>query len=127
MNYSISESEWKVMQVLWDHSPLPRGELTKKVGPENSWNGNTVRTLLVRLVEKGAVKAEKQGRNYLYSPLAQEEECVMQETEHFLKRIFDGSPARLFAALSAQGKLSEQDCQEIESMLRAMEGREPHD
>ena len=127
MNYSISESEWKVMQALWDHSPLPLGELIAKVGPENSWNGNTVRTLLVRLVEKGAVKAEKQGRNYLYSPLAQEEECVMQETEHFLKRIFDGSPARLFAALSAQGKLSEQDCQEIESMLRAMKGREPHD
>ena len=127
MNYSISESEWKIMQALWEHSPLPLGELIAKVGPENNWNGNTVRTLLVRLVEKGAVKAEKQGRNYLYRPLTQETECVMQETEHFLKRIFDGSPARLFAALSAQGKLSEQDCQEIEALLQSMKGREPHD
>ena len=127
MNYSISESEWKIMQALWDCSPMPLGELITKVGPENNWNGNTVRTLLVRLVEKGAVKAEKQGRNYLYCPLAQETECVMQETEHFLKRIFDGSPARLFAALSAQGKLSEQDCREIESMLQSMKGRESHD
>ena len=127
MNYSISESEWKIMQALWDRSPMPLGELIAKVGPENNWNGNTIRTLLVRLVEKGAVKAEKQGRNYLYCPLAQETECVMQETEHFLKRIFDGSPARLFAALSAQGKLSEQDCQEIEALLQSMKGRESHD
>lgn len=127
MNYSISESEWKVMRALWDHPPMPLGEMIALIGPENHWNGNTVRTLLVRLVEKGAVKAEKQGRNYLYSPLAQEKECVMQETEHFLSRIFDGSPARLFAALSDQGKLSERDCREIEAMLQAMKGREHHD
>ncbi len=127
MNYSISESEWKIMRVLWDHLPMPLGELIALVGPENNWNGNTVRTLLVRLVEKGAVKAEKRGRNYLYSALAQENECVMQEMEHFLKRIFDGSPARLFAALSAEGKLSERDCQEIEAMLQAMKGRERYD
>ena len=82
MNYSISESEWKIMRVLWDNPPMPLGELIALVGLENNWNGNTVRTLLVRLVEKGAVKAEKQGRNYLYSALAQENECVMQETEH---------------------------------------------
>ena len=127
MNYSISESEWKIMRALWDHSPMPLGELIAKAGPENNWNGNTVRTLLVRLVDKGAVQAEKQGRNYLYYPLARENECVMHETEHFLQRIFDGSPARLFAALSTQGKLSEQDCQEIEAMLQAMRGRDNHD
>ena len=127
MNVSISESEWKIMRALWDHAPMPLGELIAKVGPENNWNGNTVRTLLVRLVEKGAVQAEKQGRNYRYSPLAQESECVMHETEHFLQRIFDGSPARLFAALSTQGKLSDQDCREIEAMIHAMKGQEDHD
>lgn len=126
MNYSISESEWKLMQVLWAHSPLALKDVIDQVGPENHWNGNTVRTMLVRLVEKGAVTAQKQGRNYLYSACAQEQECVLQETEHFLSRIFDGSPARLFSALSASGKLSKQDCQEIEAMLREMKEREDH-
>lgn len=127
MNHSISESEWKIMRALWDHPPLPLGEIIAMIGPENGWNGNTVRTLLVRLVEKGAAKAEKQGRNYLYSASAKEAECVMRETEHFLGKIFNGSPARLFAALSSSGKLSEQDCREIEELIQEMKGRDSDD
>lgn len=121
MNVQISGSEWKIMRVLWDSGePMALKEIIERAAPAQGWNGNTVRTLVVRLVEKGAVKAEKQGRNYRYAPIVQEQDCVLRETEHFLKKMFDGSPARLFAALSDGGKLSEKDCREIEEMLREM-------
>lgn len=123
----ISESEWKVMQVLWSGGAMPLGEIIKKLASENEWNGNTIRTLVVRLVEKGAVSAEKQGRNYVYSAISPENECVLKETEHFLGRIFNGSPSRLFAALSSGGKLSDQDISEIETMIQRLKEREGND
>lgn len=124
MSLQISESEWKVMRCLWDRGTLPLGEIIAEIAPENGWNGNTVRTLVVRLVEKGAVLAEKHGRNYHYSALAQEQDCILNETEHFLGRIFDGSPSKLFAALAGGGKLSEKDCLEIEKMIGELRERE---
>ncbi len=117
----ISESEWKIMRVLWDSlEALPLKDIIDRAAPQSGWNGNTVRTLVVRLVEKGAVKAEKHGRNYRYAPAVKEQDCVLRETEHFLGRIFDGSPARLFAALSDGGRLSEKDCREIEAIISEM-------
>lgn len=124
MSLQISESEWKVMRCLWDRGTLPLGEIIAEIAPENGWNGNTVRTLVVRLVEKGAVLAEKHGRNYVYSAIAQETDCVLKETEHFLGRIFDGSPSKLFAALSSGGKLSDKDITEIEDMIQKLKERE---
>jgi predicted transcriptional regulator len=124
VSYTISESEWKIMQVLWHGGSLPLKEIIEQVAPQNGWNGNTVRTLVVRLVEKGVVLAEKRGRNYRYAAAVAEQACILKETEHFLGRIFDGSPARLFSALSSGGKLTKEDCQEIEAMLRALKERE---
>lgn len=119
----ISESEWKVMQVLWNDGSMPLGEIIKRLSAEE-WNGNTIRTLVVRLVEKGAVLAEKHGRNYVYSAIAQEQDCVLKETAHFLGRIFDGSPSKLFAALSTGGVLTDRDISEIETMIQKLKERE---
>lgn len=119
----ISESEWKVMCVLWKNGGLSLGEIIPKL-VDNGWNGNTIRTLVIRLVEKGAVFAEKHGRNYIYSAAVSERECVMKETEHFLGRIFDGSPIRLFTALAEGGRLTDKDCAEIESLIREMRERD---
>lgn len=120
----ISEAEWKVMQTLWSNGSMSLGEIIKELAAENQWNGNTVRTLVVRLVEKGAVSADKQGRNYVYSAIAGESDCVLKETEHFLCRIFDGSPSKLFAALSSGGKLTNQDISEIEEMIHMLRERD---
>lgn len=124
MGYSITDSEWKIMQCLWAGGALPLGEIIEQVTPTTGWSGNTIRTLLVRLVEKGAVSAVKEGRNYRYSALAKESECALQETEQFLQRVFDGSPSKLFAALTGGGKLSDKDCDEIEALIRQMRGRD---
>ena len=113
--YSISESEWQVLSCLWKQSPL---EIKEKTG----WNANMVRTLIVRLQEKGAVGAEKGGRCYRYYPIADEKSCTLAETQSFLNRVFDGSPVKMIAALTGSGKLTTQDCEEIEKMLRNMKG-----
>lgn len=84
--YQISESEWLVMQCLWKQSPLEIKEILSMLREKTGWNANMVRTLVVRLQEKGAIGAEKSSRFYRYFPIAVEEECVEAETQSFLNR-----------------------------------------
>ena len=120
--YQISQSEWLVLQCLWKKSPLEIKELLAMLQEKTGWNANMVRTMVVRLQEKGAVGAEKGGRFYRYYPIADQDACIQAETASFLERVFDGSPTRMIAALTGSGSLTERDCQEIEAILRNMRG-----
>ena len=122
--YQISESEWLVLRCLWKQSPLEIKEILAMLREETGWNANMVRAMVVRLQEKGAIGAEKQSRFYRYYPIADETECVRQETESFLNRVFEGSPVKMIAALTGSGKLSEKECREIEEILQQMKAGE---
>ena len=119
-SYQISQSEWLVLQCLWKKSPLEIKEILAMLQEKTGWNANTVRTLVVRLQEKGAVGAETGHRFYRYYPIADQEACIQAETASFLDRVFKGSPTRMIAALTGSGSLTQQDCQEIEALLRSM-------
>lgn len=116
-SFSISESEWQVLACLWKQSPMEIKDIVTALHPRTGWNANMVRTLVVRLQEKGAVGAEKGSRCYRYYPVADQKSCTLEETESFLDRVFDGSPAKMIAALTGSGKLSRKDCDEIQQML----------
>lgn len=118
--YQISESEWMVLQCLFETSPLGIKDIIAKLEDKTGWNGNMVRTLIVRLQDKGIVGAEKESRFFRYYPLVDQQDCVLQETESFLDRVFGGSPAKMIAALTGSGKLSKEDCAEIEAMIAQM-------
>lgn len=122
--YHISESEWLVLQCLWKQSPLEIKALCAMLRKKTGWNANMIRTLIVRLQEKGAVGAEKERRFYRYYPIAGETACIQEETQSFLNRVFDGSPVKMIAALIGNGSLTEQDCREIEAMLQSLKERE---
>lgn len=122
--YQISESEWLVLQCLWKQSPLEIKEIQAMLQEKTGWNANMVRTLVVRLQEKGAIGAEKQRRFYRYYPIAGEAECIQEETRSFLERVFEGSPVKMIAALTGSGQLTRDDRREIEALLTAMKERE---
>ncbi len=122
--YQISESEWLVLQVLWKESPLEIKDILARLQQKTGWNANMVRTLVVRLQEKGAIGAEKEHRFYRYFPIAEESDCLMEETQSFLDRVFEGSPAKMIAALTVGGRLSRKDMEEIDALLKDMKGGE---
>ena len=120
-NWRISDSEWLVLRCLWKRSPLEIKEIQGMLHAETGWTGNMVRSLVVRLLDKGAIGAETQDRYFRYYPIAAEEECIRQETRSFVDRVFEGSVSKLFAAFAGSGKLSEKDRREIRDMLEKME------
>ena len=119
-NWRISDSEWLVLRCLWKKSPLEIKEIQAMLREETGWNGNMIRSLVVRLLDKGAIGAETGDRYFRYYPIASEEECQKQETRSFVDRVFEGSISRLFAAFAGSGKISAEDRRELEEMLKSM-------
>ena len=123
-NWRISDSEWLILRCLWKDSPLEIKDIQGMLAAETGWNGNMIRGLVVRLLDKGAIGAETSGRYYRYYPIAAEEDCVRQETESFVDRVFEGSAVKLFAAFTGSRKLSPKERREIEAMLKKLEEEE---
>ncbi|MGO4263532.1 BlaI/MecI/CopY family transcriptional regulator [Lysobacter sp. TAB13] len=113
----ISEAESVVMQVLWQRHPLSAEEVLAALADRQSWQEATVKTLLNRLLNKGAIQAEKDGRRYLYAPVLKREEWVLGESQGLLERLFGGRVAPLVAHFSEQRKLSRKDIAELRKLL----------
>ncbi len=115
-----SESEMQVLSALWDDAPQTAADLTGRVGKANGWTQATVKTLLARLVQKGAVTAEADGRRYLYSPAIERADAVGEESQRFVDRLFGGRVSPLIAHLADREALSDTDIAEIEALLRKL-------
>ena len=121
---SISEAESLVMEPLWRESPLASEQIIAAVQADSDWHEKTIRTLLNRLLGKGAVSAEKDGRRYLYSPVLSREQWQSQESRNLLDRVFGGRVAPLLAHFSRHEKLSAKDVDELRKLLDAIERKE---
>lgn len=117
----ISEAESRVMQVLWDHGPSTADEVIAALLDELDWQAPTVKTLLNRLLNKGALSAEAEGRRYRYRPLLAREDYVLAESRGLLDRLFDGRVAPLVAHFSRQGKLSKRDVEELRRLVEEID------
>ncbi|MBC3917915.1 BlaI/MecI/CopY family transcriptional regulator [Undibacterium sp. CY18W] len=117
---AISEAESVVMEALWKKHPLSAEEVFAAVLDQQEWQEATVKTLLNRLLKKGAIQAEKDGRRFLYSPLLKREQWIQSESKGFLDRMFDGRIAPLVAHFSQQKKLSRQDIAELKRLIEEL-------
>lgn len=114
----ISESEWSVMEALWESSPQTASELTRTLRPTMNWAENTVRTLLTRLIEKGALKtAENSSGTRTYLPAVKREACVRAEGESFMQRIFGGAAKPLLVHFAQNSKLTAAEVRELKKIL----------
>ena len=117
----ISDAEAVVMDVLWKRSPLSADEVVASLSSRQDWQEATVKTLLNRLLKKGAIDAEKDGRRYLYAPVLQRGDWVQGESESLLDRLFGGRVAPLVAHFSEQRKLSRKDIAELRKLLQEID------
>jgi len=113
----ISESEWLVMKVIWDENPITSNRIVEILSDSTSWNPKTIKTLLSRLVKKGAVGHDNEGRSYLYYPLIEEEVLVKAESQSFLKRVFRGALKPMIATMVESEELSAEEIEELKSLL----------
>lgn len=117
---NISKSEHHVLEALWTEAPLTVGQIVERVQSKSDWHENTIKTLLIRLVTKKAVRRRKDGKRFFYEPLVTKEAVVATEAEGLLGRFFDGQMPALFAHFADQKKLSRRDIEEMEAILKRL-------
>jgi BlaI family penicillinase repressor len=113
----IAESEWRVMQVLWERGPQTANEVVNALSGEVKWKSRTIKTLISRLVRKGAVRFREEGNKYRYFPAVEESECIHSETQSFVYRVYQGAMKPALAAFLEDADLSPQDIDELQKIL----------
>src|SRR6476646_6858103 len=108
----ISDAEWVVMRALWRSSPMTTNQVVDALDDSTHWKPKTIHTLLNRLVRKGALEFERQGREYLFRPLVTAAECEHAATRSFLSRFFDGELAPFLARFLESEKLKPSELEE---------------
>lgn len=118
----ISEAEYEVMKIVWKFAPVNTNEITELLLKTTSWSPRTIQTLIRRLVTKGALAYEKQGRVFVYTPLVREREYVEQESRSFLKRFYGGKISAMLSAYIENDRLSEAELDRLRSLLEKGSG-----
>ncbi|GGB71130.1 BlaI/MecI/CopY family transcriptional regulator [Blastomonas aquatica] len=113
----ISDAEHAVMEVLWQRSPMTAADVADSLADARDWTLQTVKTLLSRLANKGAVSYQQEGRRYLYSPILAREDYVGDESRRLVDRLFGGRAAPLIAHLAEQQEFTAEDLAEIERLI----------
>lgn len=119
MDVRITDSEWKIMEQLWEQKELTQPELMSLLN--EGWAKNTVHTFLTRLHKKGLITVESDKKPHKYRPLISREECIRQEEESFLDKVFGGSAGMLVSSFVKSGKLTKEEREELKKLLEAME------
>ena len=117
---TIGHAEFAVMEVLWDEAPLTATTVAERVPRDRGWSVRTVKTMLARLLAKGALTHEEDGRRYLYRPAIRREDYVARESGRLIDRMFGGRVTPLVAQLAERQRLSPDDIEEIEALLREL-------
>ena len=120
-SFRISPAEWEVMAVVWERSEVDASTVAEVLDRKKKWTLTTVRTLLRRLVNKGALGYETQGKKYVYKPRVTMEDCVRQESESFLDRVMGRAPAATLLHLVRRANLSASEIEELRRVLRQKE------
>jgi predicted transcriptional regulator len=116
----IGEAEYAVMEVLWRDAPLTATEVALRAPAERGWSIRTVKTMLARLLAKGVLAHEEEGRRYLYRPAIARADYVAQESGRLIDRMFGGRVTPLVAQLAERDRLTDADIAEIEALLKAL-------
>jgi len=116
-NISIGDAELEIMKVIWKaKEPITSLDIGKEV-EEKGWKKTTIATFLTRLVEKGALSADKQGKLYYYTPLISEKEYRKSQTKNLIKSLYNGSVRDFAVSFFEEQKLSDKDIQELKAIF----------
>jgi len=117
----ISEAEWEIMHLVWERGPLFAQEAVEALTPRRGWSPRTVKTLLGRLVKKGSLGFEVEGKRYRYHALVSREDSVRAASHTFLERVLGGSVSPLLSTFVREGKLSREELAELRALLEEEE------
>ena len=112
----MSDSEKEIMKLIWDHGvAMTISELLDQIERTGrDWKRTTVRTFISRLIDKGMLISQKEGRGALYVARISEEEYLKTQSVQFVNQVFGGNVSTLLTSLFGQQCLESKDIEELE-------------
>lgn len=118
---TLTNSEWYVLDCLWEQSPMTVMELVAVLGDRVGWAKSTTITTLRRMEDKGLVRCQLEGRTRRYSPQVEREKAVIRETKSFLDKVYRGSVGLMVSAMAQDQALSKEEIEELYAILKQAE------
>ena len=118
---NLTNSEWYVMDCLWERAPQTVMELVAALGERLGWAKSTTITTLRRMEDKGLVRCEVEGRTRRYFPAVEREGAALRETRSFLDKVYRGSVGLMVSAMAQDKALTKTEIAELYEILRKAE------
>ena len=123
----LSNSEWHIMENLWESSPKTATQLIKAMEEETGWAKSTTKTVLKRMEQTGCIAYKEGEKAREYYPLLQREEVVESETSSFLNRIYNGSLGLLVNTLVKKQDIPDEEMEELYNIIKEARERKERD
>jgi predicted transcriptional regulator len=117
----ISKTEYEVLEAIWQQYPTSAIEIVERLNQQKPWHEKTVKTLINRMVKKGAIGFNKEGRQYFYYPQLEREAYQISESSNIINRLFGGKVAPLVAGFAKNKQLTQSDVTELKSLIEQWE------
>lgn len=116
--YELTEGEWSILEVLWERQPCTAPDVQERLEEQTGWAYSTVKTMMDRMVAKGLLETERIRKMILYRPAIQRVQAQRAELMRTAKRAFQGAFSPLVEFLLDQNKLSKDELEHLEQMIR---------
>ncbi|MGX7388840.1 CopY/TcrY family copper transport repressor [Carnobacterium divergens] len=117
----ITDAEWEIMRVAWANEYVTSREITTILENKKQWKAATIKTLIGRLVDKGALQTIKEGNKFIYSAAVTEEESMDSYTDDVLSRVCNKQSGHVISNMIAEATLSKVDIAILKKLLEQKE------
>lgn len=118
---NLTNSEWYILDRLWDRSPMTVMELVAALSERVGWAKSTTITTLRRMEDKGLVRCELEGRTRRYFPQVEREKAALRETRSFLDKVYQGSVGLMVSAMAQDKALTREEIDQLYAILKEAE------
>lgn len=116
----LFDSEWKVMEVLWQKNDQTAKQIALRLAERVGWNKNTTYTVIKKCIDKGAI--ERQEPNFVCHAAITKRQAQKEEADALVEKVFDGSAELLFASLLSDRRLSNEELARLKALVEEYEG-----
>lgn len=120
-SWNLTNSEWHVLNCLWERAPQTVMQLVGELGERVGWAKSTTITTLRRMEEKGLVSCELEGRTRYYVPKVERRQAEVRETRSFLNKVYQGSLGLMVSAMAQDKALTREEIDQLYDILRQAE------
>ena len=117
LNTSITDAEWEVIRVVWANDLVTSKTVISVLKEKMDWTQSTIKTILGRLVEKGVLNTEQEGRKFIYTANIEEKEAVRDYAEDIFNRICKKKVGNVIGSIIEDHVLSFDDIDRLEKIL----------